>query len=105
VFQAADIGVITTAIRVPAVNAIQERQHRSVRAELLDRTLVGVAGATGGIGADRSSAATVVDRHTLNAAALAPRPAAPLRGKALAAPSGATADTPEHQGPGAAAGA
>jgi transposase InsO family protein len=40
VFQAADIEVITTAIRAPVVNAIQERWHRSVRAELLDRTLV-----------------------------------------------------------------
>jgi len=40
VFQAADIQIITTAAQAPVMNAIQERWHRSVRAELLDRTLV-----------------------------------------------------------------
>ena len=40
VFAAADIQTITTAVRAPVMNAIQERWHRSVRAELLDRTLV-----------------------------------------------------------------
>lgn len=40
VFQAADIEIITTAVRAPVMNSIQERWHRSVRAELLDRTLV-----------------------------------------------------------------
>ncbi len=40
VFQAAGIEIITTAVRAPVMNAIAERWHRSVRAELLDRTLV-----------------------------------------------------------------
>jgi putative transposase len=40
VFAAADIEIIATAVRAPVMNAIQERWHRSVRAELLDRTLV-----------------------------------------------------------------
>jgi putative transposase len=40
VFQAADIEITTTAVRAPVMNALQERRHRSVRAELLDRTLV-----------------------------------------------------------------
>jgi transposase InsO family protein len=40
VFQAADIEIITTAVQAPVMNAIQERRHRSVRAELLDRTRV-----------------------------------------------------------------
>jgi putative transposase len=40
VFQAAGIETITTAVQAPVMNAIQERWHRSVRAELLDRTLV-----------------------------------------------------------------
>jgi transposase InsO family protein len=40
VFRAAGIETITTAVRAPVMTAIQERWHRSVRAELLDRTLV-----------------------------------------------------------------
>jgi transposase InsO family protein len=40
VFQAAGIEIITAAVQAPVMNAIQERWHRSVRAELLDRTLV-----------------------------------------------------------------
>jgi putative transposase len=40
VFKAADIEIVTTAVRTPVMNAIQERWHRSVRTELLDRTLV-----------------------------------------------------------------
>jgi putative transposase len=40
VFRAVDIEIVTTAVRAPVMNAIQERWHRSVRAELLDRTLV-----------------------------------------------------------------
>jgi hypothetical protein len=40
VFQAAGIEIITTAVQAPVMNAIQERWHRTVRAELLDRTLV-----------------------------------------------------------------
>jgi transposase InsO family protein len=40
VFQAAGIEIIKTAVQAPVMNAIQERWHRSVRAELLDRTLV-----------------------------------------------------------------
>jgi transposase InsO family protein len=40
VFQAAGIEIIKTAVQTPVMNAIQERWHRSVRAELLDRTLV-----------------------------------------------------------------
>lgn len=40
VFCAADIRIITTAIQAPVMNAIQDRWHRTVRTELLDRTLV-----------------------------------------------------------------
>jgi len=40
VFHAADIRIVTTGIQAPVMNAIQERWHRSVRTELLDRTLV-----------------------------------------------------------------
>ena len=40
VFHAADIRIVLTGIRAPVMNAIQERWHRSVRSELLDRTLV-----------------------------------------------------------------
>jgi transposase InsO family protein len=40
VFAAADMQTITTAVRAPVMNAIQERWHRTVRAELLNRTLV-----------------------------------------------------------------
>jgi putative transposase len=40
VFHAADIRIVTTGIQAPVMNAIQERWHRTVRAELLDRTLV-----------------------------------------------------------------
>jgi putative transposase len=40
VFQAAGIQIITTAAQAPVMNAIKERWHRSVRAELLDRALV-----------------------------------------------------------------
>jgi Integrase core domain len=40
VFRAANVKIITTAIQAPVMNAIQERRHRSIRAELLDRTLV-----------------------------------------------------------------
>jgi transposase InsO family protein len=40
VFRAAEIAFITTAVQAPVMNAIAERWHRSVRAELLDRTLV-----------------------------------------------------------------
>jgi transposase InsO family protein len=40
VFQAAGIEIVKTAVQAPIMNAIQERWHRSVRAELLDRTLV-----------------------------------------------------------------
>ncbi|MEY9933909.1 transposase InsO family protein [Catenulispora sp. GP43] len=40
VFKAADIEIVTTAVRTPVMNTIQERWHRSVRTELLDRTLV-----------------------------------------------------------------
>ena len=40
VFSAAGIDIVTTAIQAPVMNAIQERWHRTVRAELLDRTLV-----------------------------------------------------------------
>lgn len=40
VFQAAGIEIITTAVQAPVMNAIQERWHRTVRAELLERTLV-----------------------------------------------------------------
>ncbi|WP_194922522.1 integrase core domain-containing protein [Catenulispora pinisilvae] len=40
VFASADIEIVTTAVRPPVMNAIQERWHRSVRAELLDRSLV-----------------------------------------------------------------
>ncbi|WP_194891245.1 integrase core domain-containing protein [Catenulispora pinisilvae] len=39
-FASADIEIVTTAVRPPVMNAIQERWHRSVRAELLDRSLV-----------------------------------------------------------------
>jgi putative transposase len=39
VFHAADIRIVATCIQTPAMNAIQERRHRSVRTELLDRTL------------------------------------------------------------------
>ncbi|MEY9862017.1 transposase InsO family protein [Catenulispora sp. GAS73] len=39
VFQAAGIEIITTAIQPPVMNAIQEHWHRSVRAELQDRSL------------------------------------------------------------------
>ena len=40
VFHGADIRIVTTGIQAPVMNAIQERRLRSVRAELLDRTLV-----------------------------------------------------------------
>jgi len=40
VFHAADIRIVTTGIQAPVMNAIQERWHRTVRTELLDRTLV-----------------------------------------------------------------
>jgi putative transposase len=40
VFTAAGIDIVTTAIQAPVMNAIQERWHRTVRTELLDRTLV-----------------------------------------------------------------
>jgi len=40
VFQTAGIEIAKTAVQAPVMNAIQERWHRSVRAELLDRTLV-----------------------------------------------------------------
>lgn len=40
VFQAAGIEIITTAVQAPVMKAIQERWHRTVRAELLDRTVV-----------------------------------------------------------------
>lgn len=40
VIHAADIRIVTTGIQAPVMNAIQERWHRSIRAELLDRTLV-----------------------------------------------------------------
>ena len=40
VFRAASVKIITTAIQAPVMNAIQERWHRSIRAGLLDRTLV-----------------------------------------------------------------
>jgi transposase InsO family protein len=40
VFRAADIRTVTTGVQAPVMNAIQERWHRTVRAELLDRTLV-----------------------------------------------------------------
>ena len=40
VFRATDIHIVTTGIQAPVMNAIQERWHRTVRAELLDRTLV-----------------------------------------------------------------
>ncbi len=40
VFRAANVEIIATAIQAPVMNAIQERWHRSIRAELLDRTLV-----------------------------------------------------------------
>jgi transposase InsO family protein len=40
VFRAADIRIVTTGIQAPVMNAIQERWHRTVRRELLDRTLV-----------------------------------------------------------------
>lgn len=40
VFHATDIRVVVTTIQAPVMNAVQERWHRSVRAELLDRTLV-----------------------------------------------------------------
>jgi transposase InsO family protein len=38
--QMAGIGIIKTAVQARVMNAIQERWHRSVRTELLDRTLV-----------------------------------------------------------------
>jgi transposase InsO family protein len=40
VFHAADIRTVTTGIRAPVMNAIQERWHRTARSELLNRTLV-----------------------------------------------------------------
>jgi putative transposase len=40
VFHGADIRIVTTGIQAPVMNAIQERWHRTVRTELLDRTLV-----------------------------------------------------------------
>ncbi len=40
VFHAAGIRIVTTGIQAPVLNAIQERRHRTVRTELLDRTLV-----------------------------------------------------------------
>lgn len=40
VFTAAGIQTVRPAIQAPVMNAIQERWHRTVRAELLDRTLV-----------------------------------------------------------------
>src|SRR6185312_6334948 len=40
VFHGADVRIVTTGIRAPVMNAIQERWHRTVRTELLDRTLV-----------------------------------------------------------------
>ncbi len=40
VFHAADIRTVTTGIQAPVMNANQERRHRTVRTELLDRTLV-----------------------------------------------------------------
>jgi len=40
VFSAAGIDIVTTAIQAPVMNAIQERWHRTVRTELLDRILV-----------------------------------------------------------------
>ena len=40
VFHAADIRIVTTGIQAPVMNAIQERRHRTVRTEPLDRTLV-----------------------------------------------------------------
>ena len=39
VFRAANIHIVTTGIQTPVMNAIQERRHRTVRTELLDRTL------------------------------------------------------------------
>jgi len=40
VFHAAGIRIVTTGIQAPVMNAIQERWHRTVRAEVLDRTLI-----------------------------------------------------------------
>ncbi|MBS2531385.1 hypothetical protein KGQ20_01240 [Catenulispora sp. NF23] len=40
VYSAAGFDIVTTAIQAPVMNAIQERWHRTVRAELLDRTPV-----------------------------------------------------------------
>jgi len=40
VYHATDIRTVTAGIQAPVMNAIQERWHRTVRAELLDRTLV-----------------------------------------------------------------
>jgi hypothetical protein len=40
VLHAADIRIVTTGIQAPAMNAIQERRHRTVRTALLDRTLI-----------------------------------------------------------------
>jgi transposase InsO family protein len=40
VFHAGDIRIVPTGIQAPVMNAIQERWHRTIRAELLDRTLV-----------------------------------------------------------------
>jgi transposase InsO family protein len=40
VFEGAGIRTVTTGVQAQMMNAIQERRHRTVRAELLDRTLV-----------------------------------------------------------------
>jgi putative transposase len=40
VFHTAGIRIVTTGIQAPVMNAIQERRHRTVRTELLDRTRV-----------------------------------------------------------------
>jgi transposase InsO family protein len=40
VFHGADVRIVTTGVQAPVMNAIQERWHRTVRTELLDRTLV-----------------------------------------------------------------
>jgi putative transposase len=40
VFHGADVRIVTTGVQAPVMNSIQERRHRTVRTELLDRTLV-----------------------------------------------------------------
>jgi transposase InsO family protein len=40
VFSSAGIEIVKTAVQAPVMSAIQERWHRSIRAELLDHTLI-----------------------------------------------------------------